>query len=250
MRDGEIFISKLSCIFLISVLCFVLLATSTGCFFLFLRVGMADTMLRSKVCIADVTLQLPFTSTCSPTSNSVLSTLSKCKYMVSKERWEVVSVGMLSAIIYEMSASCRIHLGSWRNTMEGNGFFRVLSPGAGTVLQPSQLGSVGQNSLPPNLLGVAPLLQSHLWERQNHVQSLSLFLSYFFRSGISATLMLPQQRLSKYICRKSLTTVGHIPISNARKTTGADFKNISLFRRHWQRRPIVQEFNRPWTRIL
>lgn len=68
-------------------------------FFLFLRVGMADTMLRSKVCIADVTLQLPFTSTCSPTSNSVLSTLSKCKYMVSKERWEVVSVGMLSAII-------------------------------------------------------------------------------------------------------------------------------------------------------
>lgn len=61
-------------------------------------VGMADMMLRSKVCIADVTLQLPLISACSPTSNSVLCALSRCKSMVGIEGWEVVGVGMLAAV--------------------------------------------------------------------------------------------------------------------------------------------------------
>lgn len=75
-------------------------------------------------------------------------------------------------------------------------------------------------------------------------------LSHFVRSGTSATPMLPQQRLSKYRCRKYLTTLGHTPISNTGKTRGADFRNISLFRRHRQRKAVVKEFNGPWTRIL
>lgn len=55
-------------------------------------------MLRSRVCIADVSLQLPFTSACNPTSHFVLSTFSRCKYAVGKERWEVAGVGMLAAV--------------------------------------------------------------------------------------------------------------------------------------------------------
>lgn len=55
---------------------------------------------------------------------------------------------------------------------------------------------------------------------------------------------------SKYKCRKYLTTMGHIPKSNTMKTRGGDFKDVSLFRRHWQKPPVVQEFNGPWTRTL
>lgn len=59
VRDGEIFISKLSFISLILVFCFALLASSMGYYYFFfflLMVGIADMRLRSKVCIAGVTL--------------------------------------------------------------------------------------------------------------------------------------------------------------------------------------------------
>lgn len=210
-------------------------------FFLFLRVGMADTTLRSKVCIVDVTLQLLFTSTYSPTSNSVLSTLSKCKYMVSKERWEVVSVGMLSAIIvlmdwkknHQKKMRCQLLAGfTWEAgwiPRRAMAFSECCLLEQAQCCSPHSWAVWAKTASSQPTWGCSFASESPL--RKAKPCSVSTSLSYFFRSGISATLMLPQQRLSKYICRKSLTTMGYIPISNARKTTGADFKNISLFRR-------------------
>lgn len=179
MRDGEIFISKLRCISLISVLRFALLASSTGCFFLFLMVGKADMMLRSKVCIADAA---PFFFNLQPHFKFCAKHTFKLQIrggwreMGGGWCWDVNCAGGLKKTEgNKMSACCRIHLGSWRNTVVGNSFFRVLSPSWSrqNVLQPPQLGSVGQNT-PLNLLGVLPLLQSHHWERQSHVQALPL----------------------------------------------------------------------------
>lgn len=93
-------------------------------------------------------------------------------------------------------------LGKLEDFHVDNSFFRV----AVSCMEQAQCaaaltaGQCGPKQPPPNLLGVLPLLPNHLWERQNHVQVLPL--SHFGRSGISATLTLPQQRLSRYRCRK------------------------------------------------
>lgn len=104
--------------------------------------------LRSKVCIAGVTLHLPFTSICNPTSKPELSVLSECKYVVGKERVEVVGVGVSAAVTelvdwenQKQLGCCRTHFGSWRNTAAGNRFCSMLAPAWSrhTVLQPAQL---------------------------------------------------------------------------------------------------------------
>lgn len=152
-------------------------------------VGTADMMLRSKVCIADVTAPFYFNLQ----SHFKFCAKHTFKVQVCDGKREIGG-GRCWDVSFSYGALIEKNRRKWDSIMlqdslgkqeeyhMDNTFFRVLSPAWSrhNMLQPSELGSIGQNSFLPTRLGssLCFLCFRAFRERQSHVQALPLSLPF------------------------------------------------------------------------